>query len=126
MWLRAGLAAALLAGLAGCESSVDRLRTAICRRTLPALVPADANPRLLSVGRGPAPDSVRLDYLTGHQPHRIVCAFDQGAGLTGLVVDQKAVTGGALYLLRRYYLDTPDAEANDPAGSGPGHPTGSP
>lgn len=117
MWLRAGIAAAVLAGLAGCESSVDRLRTTICRRTLPALVPADANPRLLSVGRGPGPDSVRLDYQTGRQPHRIVCAFDQGAGLTGIVIDRQPVTGGALYLLKHYYLDTPDAAANDPAVS---------
>lgn len=120
MRLRAGIAVVLLAGLGGCESSVDRLRTTICRRTLPALVPADADPRLLSVGRGSAPDSVRLDYLTGHQQHRIVCAFDQGAGLTGLVIDQKPVTGGALYMLKRYYLDTPDAAMNDPTVSGHG------
>lgn len=110
----------LVLGLAACESSVDRLRTTICRRALPALVASELQPRLLSVGRGSAPDSVRVDYVTGHQQHRIVCAFDQGAGLTGIAVDHKALTGGAMYLLKRYYLDTPEAEIADPAAAGSG------
>lgn len=101
--------------LAGCDSSVDRQRITICRRTLPALVPSDLSPRLLHVGRGSVPESVRVDYAVGHRQHRIDCQFDEGAGLIGLRLDQKSVTGAALFMLKKYYLDTLDSEANDPA-----------
>ncbi|MCJ2129615.1 hypothetical protein [Methylobacterium sp. E-045] len=101
--------------LAGCDSSVDRLRITTCRRTLPALVASDLSPRLLHVGRGSAPDSVRVDYALGQRQHRIDCLFDGGAGLIGLRLDHKAVSGGALFMLKKYYLETLDSEANDPA-----------
>ena len=114
MRLRARAALGALLSLTACDSSVDRQRITICRRALPALVPVDLAPRLLHVGRGSVPDSVRLDYETGSRPHRIECQFGDGAGLAGIVIDHKAVTGGSLYLLKRYYLDTPDAERNDP------------
>lgn len=115
MRLRAVVALGAPLLLTACDSSVDRQRLTLCRRTLPAVVEPDLKPRLLHVGRGSAPDSVRVDYAVGHRPHRILCLFDQGAGLIGIVIDQKAVTGGALFLLKRYYLDTQDAETNDPA-----------
>lgn len=105
----------LVSSLAGCDSSVDRLRITTCRRTLPALVASDLTPRLLHVGRGSAPDSVRVDYAVGQRQHRIDCLFDGGAGLIGVRLDHKAVSGGALFMLKKYYLETFDSEANDPA-----------
>ncbi|WP_027170718.1 hypothetical protein [Methylobacterium sp. 10] len=100
--------------LAGCDSSVDRLRITTCRRTLPALVASDLSPRLLHVGRGSAPDSVRVDYALSQRQHRIDCLFDGGAGLIGIRLDHKAMSGGALFMLKKYYLETIDSEANDP------------
>ncbi|KQO50404.1 MULTISPECIES: hypothetical protein [unclassified Methylobacterium] len=100
--------------LAGCDSSIDRQRITTCRRTLPALVASDLPPRLLHVGRGSAPDSVRVDYALGQRQHRIDCLFDGGAGLIGVRMDHKAVSGGALFMLKKYYLETLDSEANDP------------
>ncbi|CAA2099738.1 hypothetical protein MBUL_00304 [Methylobacterium bullatum] len=106
---------AVVAFLTACDSSVDRLRITTCRRTLPALVASDLSPRLLHVGRGSAPDSVRVDYALGQRQHRIDCLFDGGAGLIGVRMDHKAVSGGALFMLKKYYLETLDSEANDPA-----------
>ncbi|GJE19146.1 hypothetical protein [Methylobacterium marchantiae] len=117
MRLRAVAALGSILFLAGCDSSIDRQRVTTCRRTLPALVATDLDPRLLHVGRGSAPESVRVDYAIGNRPHRIDCLFDDGAGLIGIRLDHKAVTGGALFMLKRYYLDTPDAEASDPASA---------
>ncbi|WP_019902971.1 hypothetical protein [Methylobacterium sp. 77] len=115
MRLRAVAALCTILFLAGCDSSIDRQRITTCRRTLPALVASDLNPRLLHVGRGSAPESVRVDYALGNRQHRIDCLFESGAGLSAIRLDHKAITGGALFMLKRYYLDTPDAEASDPA-----------
>lgn len=107
--------ALLLCG--GCASSVDRQRAAICRRTVPAVAPGGATATVLQVARGPSPDSVRVDYVLGQRDGRqrwVLCGFGAGAVLAGLSTERGPMSGAALYLLRRYYLDTPDAVAADP------------
>ncbi|WP_336488047.1 hypothetical protein [Methylobacterium nigriterrae] len=107
-----------LTGLAACESSVQRQRVALCRRSVPALAPGETELRLLRAGSGAEPDSVRVDYTLGPRPHWALCRFNAGAELVGITTDRGRLNGAALYLLKRYYLDTPDAEAADPARAG--------
>lgn len=39
------------------------------------------------------------------------------ADLTGLTTEEGPVTGASLYLLKRFYLDTPESLAADPGAS---------
>ncbi|MDR7039250.1 MULTISPECIES: hypothetical protein [Methylobacterium] len=112
--LLAGALGGFLLSLAACESAVQHQRITLCRRAVPALVPGETDMRILRVGAGPAPDSVRVDYATGPRPHTALCRFNAGAELIAVTHDGTALNGAALYLLKRYYLDTPDAEAADP------------
>lgn len=112
----AALGLAALSALSACESAVDRQRAAICRRAVPALAPA-AGVLLLRTGAGPGKDSVRVDYRVAGDPsrqHWAVCGFGPGAGLVAVTTERGPLNGAALYLLGRYYLDTPEAEAADP------------
>ncbi|MCJ2035261.1 hypothetical protein [Methylobacterium sp. J-068] len=114
------LVGSLLLSLAACESSVDRQRATICRRVVPALAPPDTAIRLLRVGPGPGPDAVRVDYAVTGRPGQaarqrwVACGFGPGAELLGLATESGPVSGPNLYLLRHYYLDTPEAAAADP------------
>lgn len=110
----AGIVLGFLAGLAACETTLRQDRVATCRRALPA-VAQGAGVRFQSAGAGQAPDAVRVDYLEGHRQHRLTCRFD-AAGLIEVAADGRVLSGPALYMLRRYYLDTPDAAEADPLG----------
>ena len=112
--LVAGVVVGFLAGLAACETSFRDDRVATCRRALPAIAQGPGV-AFQSAGAGQSPDSVRVDYSQGHRPHRLTCRFD-ATGLIEVASDGRALSGSALHLLRRYYLDTPDAAAADPAG----------
>jgi len=117
--LRAGLVGAatlagLLAGLATCENSLQRERVALCRRAVPALVPAETNLRVLRAGTGATPDSVRIDYAVGPRPHWALCRFGADTEIVGITTDRQNLSGASLYLLKRFYLDTPDAAEADP------------
>ncbi|KQP40974.1 hypothetical protein ASF49_19565 [Methylobacterium sp. Leaf104] len=109
-----------LLGLAACESSVDRQRALICRRAVPALAPPDTAVRLLRIGAGATPDDVRVDYAVAGRPGQaarqrwVTCRFGPGAELLGLATEGGPVNGARLFLLRQYYLDTPEAAAADP------------
>lgn len=113
------LAPALL-GLGACESSVDRQRAMICRRAVPALAPPDAEVRLLRIGSGATPDEIRVDYAVAGRSGQaarqrwVSCRFGPGAELLGLATEGGPVNGARLFLLRQYYLDTPEAAADDP------------
>ncbi|MBB2964789.1 hypothetical protein [Methylobacterium sp. R2-1] len=127
-----GRAAALVGALAlwlvagsGCDTALDARRATLCRRAVPALAPPAAEISLLRVGPGASRGSVRVDYrLAGGsgslpraeatRPRFLVCQFGAGDDLTALTTEQGPVNGAALYLLRRYYLATPEAEAADP------------
>lgn len=125
--LAAGLALGWLAAGFGCDTATDARRAALCRRAAPALAPEGSLVRLLRVGPGSAGGSVRVDYrlagadgapLKGEaaRVRYLVCTFGPGPELTALATERGPVNGASLYLLRRYYLETPEAEAADPAG----------
>ncbi|WP_375465609.1 hypothetical protein [uncultured Methylobacterium sp.] len=105
----------VLAGLGACESAVQQQRLAICRRAVPALASPDGPVRVLRAGAGAPPDSVRVDYASGTRQHWALCRFNAGAILTGISTDRTTLSDASLYLLKRYYLDTPDAARADPA-----------
>ena len=109
----AAVVAGFLGGLAACQDRLQRERIATCRRALPAVAPR-GDIRLLSAGPGASPDTVRVDYAEGHRPHWLTCRFDAGATLTALTSEGTSLSGASLYMLKRFYLDTPDAEAADP------------
>lgn len=113
--LAVGALAGFLGGLAACESAVQRQRLDTCRRAVPALAPSGTSVTLLRAGTGSAPDSVRVDYAAGPRRHWALCRFNAGAVLTGISTDRAALSEAALYLLKRYYLDTPDAAEPGPA-----------
>ncbi len=116
-WIVAGGALlGFFGGLAACENTVQRQRAATCRRALPAVAEAGRELRLLRVGTGAVPDSVRVDYADGRRPHWILCRFGPGTDLVGLTTEKETLTGAALYMLKRFYLDTPDAAVGDPGG----------
>ena len=106
-----GLAAA---GLGACESAVQRQRLATCRRAVPAVAPEDGPVTIVRAGTGAPPDSIRVDYAAGPHRHWALCRFNAGAILTGLSTDRTTLPDASLYLLKRYYLDTPEAESADP------------
>ena len=108
--LAAGVLLGFLGGLVACESAVQRQRLDTCRRAVPALVPDETAVRILRAGTGAAPDSIRVDYVLGNQPHFALCRFNAGAVLEGVATDRKTLSEASLYLLKRYYLDSPDAE----------------
>ncbi|MDP4004418.1 hypothetical protein [Methylobacterium sp. NEAU K] len=111
--LGAAVAAGFLGGLAACQDTLRRERVATCRRALPAVAPQGI--RLLRAAPGPAADTVRVDYAEGNRQHWLTCRFDAGASLVAVATEDNSLSGPSLYLLKRFYLDTPDAEADDPA-----------
>ncbi|MCJ2052445.1 hypothetical protein [Methylobacterium sp. J-070] len=112
--LAAAVTAGFLGGLAACQDTLRQERVATCRRALPAIAPR-AEIRLLRAAPGPAADTVRVDYAEGDRQHWLTCRFDAGATLVALVSEGASLSGPSLYMLRRFYLDTPDAAADDPA-----------
>ncbi len=120
-----------LLGLGGCESSVDRQRAMICRRVVPALAPADTAVKLLRIGGGATPDELRVDYAVAGRPGQaarqrwVTCRFGPGAELLDLATEGGPVNGARLFLLRHYYLETPEAAAADPGAQAapPDRPT---
>ena len=125
----AGALAVWLVGGAACDSALDARRAALCRRAVPALAPPGADIALLRVGPGASRGSVRVDYrlagaggapLKGEaaHPRHLVCGFGPGDDLTAVTTERGPVNGASLYLLKRYYLASPEAEAADPGGGG--------
>jgi hypothetical protein len=106
--------AGFLGGLAACQDTLQRERVATCRRALPAVAPRDGI-RLLRAAPGSAANTIRVDYAEGNRQHWLTCRFDAGATLTALATEGTSLSGPSLYMLKRFYLDTPDAEAGDPA-----------
>ena len=113
--LAAAVTAGFMGGLAACQDTLRRQRVATCRRALPAVVPR-AEIRLLRAAPGPAANTVRVDFAQGDRQRWLTCRFDAGATLVALVTEGTNLSGPSLYMLKRFYLDTPDAAADDPAG----------
>ncbi|WP_157961415.1 branched-chain amino acid ABC transporter permease [Microvirga flavescens] len=121
--------AACLIGLAllgGCGSRVDAEQARVCRSTLPALN-LGTHITVTRIAPGPLPRTVRVEY-TVKRPGRplldrfVICQFAaeglaaRKADLIGLATEYNLLSGANLYLLKRYYLDTPEGVAGDPGG----------
>ncbi|TGE00114.1 hypothetical protein [Methylobacterium nonmethylotrophicum] len=112
---------AALLGLGACSGSVDAEQARTCRRALPTLVPAGARVAVLRTASGPQERSIRIDFSQERDgrtpvPRYAVCEFSglNRTDLSGLSSDRGPVGGAALYLLKHYYLDTPDAALAEP------------
>ncbi|WP_230531940.1 branched-chain amino acid ABC transporter permease [Microvirga roseola] len=114
--------------LAACGLSTDAEQTRVCRSALPALNPG-ARITVEQVRAGPVPRSLRIDYLAEYPDRPLlerfaICQFaaeglsPNKAELTGLATEEGEVSGANLYLLKRYYIETPEGVAGDP-GSRP-------
>lgn len=109
------------AALAACGGSLDARRAETCRQVIPAIAPPDATVDILRVGPGSAADSVRVDYrLTGRpgdaaKARWAVCGFAADGALVSVTKEDGTLTGASVYLLKRYYLDRPEATVTAPA-----------
>ncbi|MBB4040909.1 branched-subunit amino acid ABC-type transport system permease component [Microvirga flocculans] len=120
------LAAFLLASglLSACTVAIDAEQTRVCRSALPALNPGGVI-TVERVREGPVPRSLRIDYSVASADRPVlerfaICQFaaeglsPNKAELTGLGTEEGPLSGASLYLLKRYYLDTPEGMAGDP------------
>ncbi|MDB5559666.1 MAG: hypothetical protein JWQ36_2600, partial [Enterovirga sp.] len=109
----------------------DAEQVRVCRMAVPALEPAGTRIALSGARRGEEPNTVRLDYRAslsggGGADRFVLCRFlaeglsPNKADLAGVRTDRGEIAPATVYLLKRYYLDTPEALASDP---GPGDPT---
>jgi branched-chain amino acid transport system permease protein len=120
-----GLAALIfLLAVTACGQSIDSEQMRVCRSILPALNEG-GRITVLKAEPGPAPHSLRLDYEVERidrvpLQRRIICRFageglaTRKADLTAVVTEEGPISGASLYLLKRYYLDTPEGVAGDP------------
>lgn len=110
-----------LAGPPDCGAGPDARLTTLCRRAVPALAPPGAEVEILHAGRGAAPGSVRVDYRLGQRPEGlskarwIACGFGPSGDLASVTTESGPVSGASVYLLERYFLDTPDAASAYPS-----------
>ncbi|MGO4524040.1 branched-chain amino acid ABC transporter permease [Microvirga sp. 2MCAF35] len=130
-FLKLARSAALLLGLcllAACGLTIDADQARVCRSALPALNPG-ARITVEHIQKGPVPRSLRVDYLAEYLDRPIlqrfaICQFmaeglsPNKAELEGLATEEGPLSGANLYLLKRYYLATPEGMAGDP-GSRP-------
>lgn len=119
--------AAILLGLSlltACGLSIDAEQARVCRSALPALN-SGAAITVERIQTGPVPRTLRVDYLARYPGRPVleryaICQFvaeglsPNKAELTGLATELGPVSGASLYLLKRYYLETPEGTAGDP------------
>lgn len=110
--------------LAACVAGLDAEQVRVCRSILPALNP-DGRVTVLRAEPGPTERSLKLVYSV-EEPDRapaqreVTCVFagvglaGSKADLTGVVTERGPLSGANVYLLKRYYLDTPEGVAGDP------------
>ncbi len=114
--------------LTACGISIDAEQARVCRSALPALNPG-AVIAVERVREGPVARSLRIDYIAQYPDRPVlerfaICQFaaeglsPNKAELTGLGTEEGPLSGASLYMLKRYYLDTPEGAAGDP-GSRP-------
>ncbi|MGO4570955.1 branched-chain amino acid ABC transporter permease [Microvirga sp. 2TAF3] len=110
--------------LAGCSFSTDAEQTRVCRITLPALNPG-ARITVQRVEKGATPQSLRILYSAEYPGRPLldrfaICQFaaeglsPNKAELTGLATEEGPISGASLYLLKHYYIDSPEGIAGDP------------
>lgn len=114
---------AALAVLAACGGRPEAAFARQCRLTLPALNPEGAVIRVLRETQ-PRAHEVRIDYVVVHgatsRQRWVDCRFAEvprgTLDIERIVTESGAVSGASLYLMKRFWLDTPEAAAADPAG----------
>ena len=108
--------------LTACGDGLDGPRRETCRRALPALAPPGAPITVLRVAPAPGSSAIRIDYRLDERreatPRWIACWFGMGTEITQIATERGPITGASLYLLKRYYLGTPDPAVGDPARRG--------
>ncbi len=125
LWLTLACLSALLAA---CGSTTDADEMRACRLALPALDNQGARIILDRTAPGPFRHSLRIDYRSVREgePTRIrhvICRFSDARNargrreLVGIATEFGPMADASFYLLRRFYLDTPDAERGDPAAN---------
>ena len=110
--------------LAACGGQIDSEQIRVCRSIVPALNPGE-RVTVLRTGPAPFPQALRLDYEVERADRAplvrwVICRFageglaTRKADLIGIVTEEGALSGASLYLLKRYYLETPEGVAGDP------------
>lgn len=115
-----------LAALAACSSAPEREQARVCRMTIPPLNPEGAQIAVLRAVETGA-DEVRVDYVVeagGRSRQRwVLCRFAEvprsaiQPALEALSTEEGAVPGASVYLMERFWLNTPDSLAADPGGA---------
>ena len=114
-----------LLGAASCTLSVDSEQSRLCRAALPALEPAGTR---LEVARIAALDvgRLRIDYRAsgddgaGPTARFAICRFGPSTlapgrvELAGIATERGEIAGASLFLLKRYYLESPDSVGPTP------------
>lgn len=124
--LRSFLLLAVAALAAACSSAPDREQARVCRMTIPPLNPEGAQIAVLRAVQTDA-NAVRVDYVAevgGRSRQRwVLCRFAETPrsaiqpSLEALTTDEGAVPGASVYLMERFWLNTPDSLAADPGGA---------
>lgn len=110
---------ALALAVTGCRP-VDPDQARICRI---AAVGIEAPGSRIGVRRtSPAEAGVEIGYEFrdgAREAHRLVCRFGPASrsDLVGLARDGREVAGATVYLLRHYFIETPEGVAADPGPS---------
>jgi branched-chain amino acid transport system permease protein len=109
--------------LVACSPTVDGEQARICRLALPALEGGGTQIDVRQVGHGREPNSVRVEYRATPPggvplPRYVLCRFGPGLSATrtelvAVTTDRGPLSPAAVHLLKRYYLSTPDALADD-------------
>lgn len=110
--------------LAACNIAIDAEQARVCRSALPALNPG-AEIAVERVREGPVARSLRIDYIAQYPDRPVlerfaICQFaaeglsPNKAELTGLGTEEGPLSGASLYMLKRFYLETPEGTAGDP------------
>ena len=117
--------------VSGCNLSMEAEQARVCRVALPALNPPGSRVVVERAQAGPGERSIRIDYRVeglsaGPSRRWAVCRFAaeglsaNKADLVGVETDRGPLSGSSVYLLRRFYVDSPDGLMGDP---GPGERT---
>ena len=118
----------MVAALSGCGLQIDAEQARVCRLALPALSSAGARIVVVRTSPGLEPKSLRIDYRVERESgpslaRHAVCRFAAAglsankAELIGLTTETGPIAGSTLYLLKRFYIQSPEGVAGDP---GPG------
>jgi branched-chain amino acid transport system permease protein len=114
--------------LGACGLAVDAEQARVCRLALPALNAGDGRIMITRTAPWLEAYSIRIEYRVEREDappleRYVICRFAaeglsaNKADLVGLSTEAGPVAGSTVYLLKRFYIDSPEGVAGDP---GPG------